>query len=59
MNSFGNNLMFFLYVWDQSSNIVINTCITYYKNGVLVNEGILVDVFELRKLIFNLTFAPL
>ena len=59
MNSFGNNLMFFLYVWDQSSNIVINTCITYDKNGVLVNEGILVDVFELRKLIFNLTFAPL
>ena len=51
--------MFFLYVWDQSSNIVIDTCIRYDKNGVLVNEGILVDVFEPRKLIFNSTFALL
>ena len=46
INGFDNDFISPLYMWDWSSNIVIDACIRYDKNGVLVHRGILVDVLE-------------
>jgi len=47
MNSFDNNSMTSLYVWDQDSNIVFNTYIRYDKYNVLINREILYMLLSL------------
>ena len=46
INGFGNDFISPIYIWDWSSNIVIDACIRYDKNGVLVHRGILVDALK-------------
>jgi len=46
MNSFGNDFMTSLYVWDQDSNIVFNTYIKYDKYSILIKRRILINVIE-------------
>jgi len=45
MNSF-DNFIFFLYMYNWSSNIVFDAHIGYDKYSILINRWILVDVFK-------------
>ena len=46
MNSFCNDVLTSVNVWDQGGNIVFDTSVQNNKDYILVNEGILTNVIK-------------
>ena len=46
INSFGDNILFSMNMWDWGNDIVFDISVRNDKNCVLINKKILVDVIE-------------